>query len=100
MIMTNNFSMIHFLSLLMIDDHVHSYYRNEIMIATALDQNTQPLTKRSWADVRAIAEDQWKKEMIEEYEIVEKQRQDIMDKEIERIRETLPTQSLRERIKF
>ena len=74
--------------------------RNEIILATALDQRTPSLEKRSWKDVKTIAEDQWKKEMIEEYEIVDKQRQDVIDKEVERIRGTLKTQSLKERIKF
>lgn len=69
------------------------------MIAKALDQNPDSFGKRSWRDVQNVVEDQWRKEVIEEYEITEKKRQEIMDKEIETLRKSFVNQSLKERTK-
>ena len=74
--------------------------RDEIMIAKALDQDEQPFGLRSWRDVQNVVEDQWRKELVEEYEIMEKERQHTMDKEIETMRKSITRQSLKERIKY
>ena len=69
------------------------------MIAKALDQKVETYGRRSWKEVQGLVEDQWRKEEAEEFEIRERHRQEKMDKEIETLRSSLKTQSLKERIK-
>eukprot|EP00112_Aurelia_sp_Birch-Aquarium-sp1_P014469 Seg3125.2 transcript_id=Seg3125.2/GoldUCD/mRNA.D3Y31 product="Transmembrane protein 232" protein_id=Seg3125.2/GoldUCD/D3Y31 len=72
--------------------------RNEVMIATALQEQTQSYGNRSWQTVQEVVEDQWKKELMEEYELVERQRQDDVDKQVKNIERSINTKSLQKRV--
>lgn len=68
------------------------------MIATALQEQTQSYGNRSWQTVQEVVEDQWKKELMEEYELVERQRQDDIDKQVKNIERSINTKSLQKRV--
>ena len=72
--------------------------RDEIMIATALQEQTQSYNNRSWQTVQEVVEDQWRKELMEEYELVERQRQDDINKEVKNIERSINKKSLQNRI--
>ena len=72
--------------------------RDEITIATALQEQMQSYNNRSWQTVQEVVEDQWRKELMEEYELVERQRQDDINKEVKNIERSINKKSLQNRV--
>eukprot|EP00794_Sanderia_malayensis_P005884 gene5884-6573_t len=56
--------------------------RDEILIANAMETKQDKLEHRAWADVTAVVEDQWRKQLYAEYEIIEGRKQEKLDKAI------------------
>ncbi|XP_065063821.1 transmembrane protein 232-like [Rhopilema esculentum] len=72
--------------------------RNEIMIASTLERRLPPFGRRCWKDVQSVVEDQWRKELVEEYERIDKRKQKNMDEMVAEMRESLTLESLKERV--
>ncbi len=58
-------------------------FRDEILIANALKQKSETYANRSWFDVQDVVEDQWRKELSEQNDVIEKKKQMEADRTIE-----------------
>ena len=68
------------------------------MIASTLERKLPPFGRRCWKDVQSVVEDQWRKELVEEYERIDKRKQRDMDEMVAEMRESLTLESLKERV--
>ena len=73
-------------------------FRDEIMLATALDTKPINYKARAWKIVQEVVEDQWRKELLEENEEMEKERLKQLERQTTGLAESVNTKPLRQRI--
>ena len=74
------------------------HFRDEIMLTTALDTKPINYKARAWKMVQEVVEDQWRKELLEENEEMEKERLKQLERQMIRLTESVNTEPLRQRI--